>query len=401
MRRILFHTWPNSISRPAISLPKIGGITPPVARTINELRTQHSLTGNRGNMIHSEATQKIFKCDHQHSCVTNLVHLFNAIGDAKKFGDKVNDLFDCLIISTANIIRPNQDYSSLILALTEIKIPIFIFSAGLQARITNSDTLTPSTIELLRFFDQHATLFSVRGNETSEFLKKIGLHNHSILGCPSLYVYPENIADITCPISNDILKITTAGHLSKVNLTRNTSKSGRAKILLNLFSEIKADYVFQDEIFSFDEIINDYLFDDSKHHFCAENINLYYRNNLNINTNFESYYYFSDPTSWRQYMSTRDVYLGDRFHGGVVSLQVGVPAVIINGDLRVSELTEYFGIPNTSFAELQNEGIHDILKNKLSIDSLVNFKNTFKERFKNFSTVCSRHGLKLISESNL
>jgi len=124
MKRILFHTWPNSISRPVLSCSHIGGVTYPIARSISQLRPQFSLTGNRGNMIHSEATQKLFKFEAKKSAVTNLVHLYTAINNEDKFAEYINCNFDCLIVSTANIIRPRQNYEQLIKARPFWRSPV-------------------------------------------------------------------------------------------------------------------------------------------------------------------------------------------------------------------------------------------------------------------------------------
>lgn len=193
--------------------------------------------------------------------------------------------------------------------------------------------------------------------------------------------------------SNNI-KLTTAGHLSKSNLTGKTSKSARAHALIKAFGEHSSDYIFQDEIFSFDELIDkEDIYDDSTHRINRKEIGRYYDSNIGAKVNFSGYYFFSDPSSWRQYMASRDLFLGDRFHGGVAALQVGVPAIMIRGDLRVTELTDFFGIPGVDFKQMRESGLPSVVNENCSDERLSSFKEVYSHRLKQFKEVCSEAGL--------
>ena len=60
---------------------------------------------------------------------------------------------------------------------------------------------------------------------------------------------------------------------------------------------------------------------------------------------YMSFYYFDTVSAWRQHCSTHDFYLGDRIHGGVITLQAGKPAVFVHNDARVKELAGKLGAP--------------------------------------------------------
>ncbi|WP_392342680.1 polysaccharide pyruvyl transferase family protein (plasmid) [Phaeobacter sp. BS23] len=51
-----------------------------------------------------------------------------------------------------------------------------------------------------------------------------------------------------------------------------------------------------------------------------------------------------------------DVYIGDRFHGGVAALQAGQPTIFLKHDNRVAELTEHFGLLSAEHAEIHAQG---------------------------------------------
>lgn len=405
MLSIFFHAGPFSISKSRNSSPNSNGCVYPAVSRIADLRGTFNQTGNRGNAVHAEAPQKLFEHNLRSSCTGNIVSFFDA--DPDGFERNFNAKFDMVILSLANFIRKGQDHSRILAVLRLIHVPIVVFSAGIQSRLADFSPLDDSTVELIKFFNQSAVLFSVRGAETAAFLNENGINNIVELGCPSLYVYPRNILSISPLNSQGALKLAVAGHFSEENLTKKTSKSKRAdefyvflRSLVN-FSALNIssiDYVFQDEVFTFKELQAKYsVFDDALCCFSSKEISSYLKSISERDFEFiRKWFMFPDAATWRQYMSSRDLYVGDRFHGGVVALQAGVPALIVSGDLRVQELTEFFAIPSVNFSDLRGVDFSDVLSEKLSKKSLNTFHHNYRERYSKFQMVCREVGLNIV-----
>ena len=404
MKSIFFHATPHSISKTRTTLPLTNGTIFSKARTIQQLKDSFNQTGNRGNTIHSEAPQKLFKYNSSNSTCGNIVHVYRQSND---FDSEFNNKFDCIIFSLANFIRKNQNHEELAYVIEKIKIPIFVFSAGLQSNLDSLESLTNSTVNLINVLSKKAHIFGVRGEKTKSFLDKNGITNINIVGCPSLYAYPENIQKIKPNINTNNLKVATAGHFSKENLTKDTSKSKRAMDLhrflmqeshTNTFSEIT--YVFQDEVFSYDSLENEKIFDDSCQEFAPREI-VSYLNNITKSESFSyinKFVMFQDPQSWRAWMKNKDIYFGDRFHGGIASLQCAKPTIIIAGNTRVKEMTEFFNIPSTNFSELRNNTMKDIINEKHNTECIKRFIDTYNERYNSFQILCKTHGLEFAHE---
>ncbi|MES2901359.1 MAG: polysaccharide pyruvyl transferase family protein [Pseudomonadota bacterium] len=393
MKSIFFHSTPFSIAKSKSAAQNVNGCVFPALSRIDEMRPSFNQTGNRGNMVHAEAPQKLFRHNLSLSCTGNLVSVQQA--DPFAFSDYINS-FDVIILSVANLIRKNQDHSRLVAALKEIHKPLFVFSAGLQTRLDSLSHLSPSTRDLLSILNEKAALFSVRGETTQEFLHTNGINNCVALGCPSLYVYPDNIRKIAPMSLEPFTRLTVAGHFSRENLSEATSKSKRAVDFYNFMSSCNnpIDYVLQDEIFTFSELLNEKgMFDDATFSFDTARMTAYFAS-LNVDMKFVGgWYMFDNVSAWRSYIRSRDLYFGDRFHGGVVALQTGTPAIIVKGDARVMELVDYFKLPSATFADMRTKSLAEIVERELSSSKLEVFHKCYTARRANFVKVCKKAGL--------
>jgi hypothetical protein len=65
---------------------------------------------------------------------------------------------------------------------------------------------------------------------------------------------------------------------------------------------------------------------------------------------------FFDIEAWMEHMQRFDVCVGPRFHGAMLAMQAGTPAVVVTHDSRTVELCETTGLPNVSAAVIVDEG---------------------------------------------
>lgn len=392
--RILFHGPGVVTMRPKLPFPISIGVQPTNVDTIDGLRVTHAITGNRGNLIHGEAPARIFEKSGAQSCYANIAGLLNAFGDS--FSEKLAKHFDVIIISMANFIRPTHDGAELFRALKALdgKVKFIILGAGLQGNHALSDMMA-SNRDLIAIMNEQAAIFGLRGERTAEWLHNNGFRNGVVLGCPSLYSYPESIMALSYDSvvrKGANVDIMTAGHLSFQNKRLNP----RGAKLAKAFAKFNASYVMQDEIFGYEGVLDmPGMYKDGSSELNADKISSYLNEQSGLPFNFRRYYYFNEAGAWRQAALRHDLFIGDRFHGGVAALQAGVPAIFLTHDNRVAELTEYFALPALTTAEFMDLGLARTIATYLTHENLAATKAQFRRRHAHFSKVLAQHGLKV------
>jgi hypothetical protein len=391
--RILFHAPGLAVFRPITKLPHILGVQPTATDRLDTLLPSHKLTGNRGNIIHAEAPAKIFAKSPYESAYGNIAMLQKSLG--ARFPDVMAAHYDLIIISMANFIRPNHDGSALVKALRGLndRVPYIVLGCGLQGSHRLSDMM-PGNRDLIAHFNENALVFGVRGTKTANWLADNGFGNSSVLGCPSLYAYPNSILKIDGTSARQRgaeANVMTAGHLSM----HRGRIVPRGRELATAFEHVKASYVFQDEFFAYGDLPKTPgLYQEGASEVAHEPVNSWLSMQLGQKVDFERYYYFNEASAWRQASLRHDVFIGDRFHGGVAALQAGLPAIFLTHDNRVSELTEHVGLPNLITEEFARRGLADTLNEFLSPEKLSSMKALYKTRYAEFFKVMAPFGLK-------
>jgi hypothetical protein len=388
MKRLCFGRQPaDTRYRYHPGLPFSEGLPRSNSTTFSTMSRNFYLTSNKGNMLIGEGSCRIFDYDRNHSCMLSVHVLYDAYKDSKEAMDLLNNNFDALVLPMANEVRPNLNHASLLKVLEQIKIPVIVLGMGMQNEMEDMSTLEPATVEMLRWIDENARVFGVRGTHTEGWLKKMGFKNPTALGCPSMMLYPENILGIKAPKGAPTdHRFVTAGYLQK--------KSVRGRQLSKFFTGQKCSYVFQDEIFQFkDELQGRTFYDDSRSQLDQAIFEPLMSDALGTPAPFDKYFYFESVEAWRQCYGWHDIFIGDRFHGGVAALQVGLPTAILFKDLRVKELSEFFGVPHTTVDKACNMGIEAFMAEYLSEQRIGAFLDVYRTRLRNFHRHLTEAGL--------
>lgn len=371
-------------------------------RSLSAARRQVAATStNVGNLIHCEAAAKTFDIDLNLSSSGAIERLYKVEAKCieRVFHSKLNS-FDAVVISVANLISlplPGREveYDDRFNFLTEmtqaINIPIIILGMGMQNPIPDTSLLPDSIKNYLRVLNKKAAIWGVRGVETEQFLHSLGFFTAEALGCPSLYVYPESISSIKPLVSLTGARGITAGYLDRKHLLG--ANPERISALAKLSKTLNLSYVFQNDIYTLRELENiEGLFEDSTN-VCDKKLLEEYFNSFGHSIDFTSYHFFRDPRSWREFARSQDFFFGDRFHGGIVALQVGRPSLFVWNDLRVRELTNYFNIPNISLSRLLEEDPLDALSHAASAKRLAEMNEVYEYRAQHYFNRMSEHGL--------
>lgn len=391
--RILFHAPGLAAFRPEAGLPYLLGVQPSVTDSLDGLLVSHRLTGNRGNIIHAEAPARTFSKSAHGSAYGNIAVLQRHLGD--RYVQAIAENFDLIIISMANFIRPDHDGATLVKALRPLtdRVPFIALGCGLQGTHALSEMM-PGNRDLIAHFDSHAQVFGVRGEKTANWLSENGFRNARVLGCPSLYAYPHSIMAIDGTAARrkgQAADVMTAGHLS---LHRGRIVP-RGIELAKAFRTIKAAYVFQDEFLTYGDLsARPGLYVEGSSEVRAGPVNEWLSGQCGTRVDFHRYYYFNEAGAWRQASLRHDVFIGDRFHGGVAALQAGQPAIFLTHDNRVSELTGHFGLPRLSTQDFARRGLADTLDEFLSPGRLDSMKALYKRRYAEYCDALAPFGLR-------
>lgn len=219
-------------------------------------------------------------------------------------------------------IRQMQDLSYLNDILDAIgDLPLAAISVGLQNDDFNQNFLIhPNTIKVLKRISERFPL-GVRGEYTAEILNKYGINKTVIIGCPSMYMNTLGLRSVA-----------------------NTSKVVNA-VAMNFQTFFKKLDKFEMDFLTYGMKRNWDFVEQTQNELSTVQIN-----NDQIFRKVKSWLdqsrkCFFNVDEWRQYLRQKDFNIGGRFHGNVIGLWEGVPALFLTSDSRTKELCRLFSLP--------------------------------------------------------
>jgi hypothetical protein len=362
---------------------------------LHALLEGYDSTDNKGNMLHGEAPSKIFSIDRAHSAYVSVSGLLDSGWTIDRIADTFSKRFDLIVFSTANIIRAGIRHESTADLLDRLTCDFIVLGVGVQDGLAvDLRKLDPSLVQLLDICNRKARIFGVRGELTQRWLYAAGFRNSTVLGCPSLFVYPENILSVTPPTLSPGSRVLTGGYLA--------ARTRRSSALVGLFRGVKqAHYVMQEEmedlrrrgVFAhttriFNEATGEVDFGVMTRVFSVIH---------DERMPFRSYRWFQSPEAWRAFASGFDVCVSDRLHGAVAALQSGVPTLLIADDDRVREIADLFSIPSASVADIEGSQLGDLVASRLNRDAIEAFKARYRIAFDRFSNALMAVGIPLVA----
>lgn len=250
--------------------------------------------------------------------------------------------YDKIILASSNFINKYSDFGVVADNLEKIDLPVVVLGIGAQANSLEEDIsneLKSGTIKFAKVISERSELIGVRGEYTANILNKLGIKNISIIGCPSYYLSKDPSFQIIKKPFSEVRSIAT-------NITSYKQQCKVNKLLLRKAFEKNYDLIGQMEWPL--EVLKKEGARFDKYSKLEENLH-YYQNlfdmdvlNSFIKTNF---YEFYDVPVWLDHMRKYDFVIGTRFHGAMVAIQAGVPALTIVHDSRTHELCEYLNLP--------------------------------------------------------
>jgi len=144
---------------------------------LSNIEHRFAATGfNTGNLLIGDATARIANVDICHYG-----------GGLRSESDNAGT--DLIVIPSANFLSPAMDLSWLLPTIENSKQPIFMLGVGAQFPTTSVKraTLPDSTVRLMRLISERCHSIGARGPFTADVLRKYGISNVRVTGCPSLF----------------------------------------------------------------------------------------------------------------------------------------------------------------------------------------------------------------------
>lgn len=210
--------------------------------------------------------------------------------------------------------------------LRKIKIPLVPVSLGANwfgaYDTTLHEKFSKEQIEFLKILGEQSKFIGVRSPIGAEVLAKLGIHNVSVVGCPT---YFESGA-------NRVIKKPEWGRIVTTGDSFPPKYPNCAHIL-------------QDEIPWIEKLMLDKevrpLEAKPYGKFCWENLDRKIANGGEV----LFFWYFED---WQYFYETHKpcLTIGTRLHSAIFALNRGYPAICTNGDARASSMCDFLGIPH-------------------------------------------------------
>lgn len=332
--------------------------------------------GNSGNLVFSEAAQKILTTP---DTVVDLDRL-----RSKGLAGWINEEYDALVVPLANAFRPEfvQNLRRLTRLIRRLEVPVVVLGVGAQATV-DGDVSALAGIETdVRDFvsavlDRGPSI-GVRGEFTADYLGGLGFSDVEVIGCPSMFRYgPELPALRLQPVTPSAAIAVNGGHALFV-------EQGFGRFVERLVER------FPDTTFIGQNAI--------------EGLQLLWRDVstpvgglTNVPTHPEHPLYragrarlYVDATTWIDDLRHFDYSIGGRIHGTIAALLAGTPGMVLAGDSRTLELSRYFEIPHRVLRSLPDD-----------VDPLALLEEAdwapmhagHRQRWQRFEAYLDRHGL--------
>ena len=343
----IFKPFYDTLSRLVPKVPTYLGHYYNQKATFHSLQDQIRVSGsNTGNHMFIESIVRELGLE-------NCAFLSDLPDTSKEF---VESHFDAVIIPGSNYIQQREcNYlaETVMKLMDSYDLPFILIGVGAQMSL--EDTLFPGTREILARISERCASIGVRGELTADILRKAGIHNVDVIGCPSVF---HNLKPDFClrkeaqPDWNKRVAFNTEFQRPGIHFLQHVMAKGNTALIMQnepLFWFEKQERAFGVEALSWERM-----------HMIMPELSRADFRLIREYLNWNSVIFFNIG-EWMTFLREKcAMSLGTRFHGNMVALQAGVPAVWIKHDTRTSELLEFLKLPTFNFpAEINFKKIYD------------------------------------------
>lgn len=297
-----------------------------------------------------------------------------------------------VVIPAANFLWKDFDFGYMFDYLDKTHLPVTIIGVGAQTNDrTVSSAIHPNTLKLMKLIAERSASLGVRGYYTAEVLAANGIHNVQVIGCPSLYTkrLPVVHVDGERLKSLDSVSVNFSRRVNGHAFHPDRMKQIENAILVFALQN-ESTFVAQDEIEELAAMEGDQpcaapvlkYFDQV----APESVDAFFRKKTR---------YFCDVETWAAYIRTQNLSIGSRFHGNLIALINGTPALMVVHDSRTMEMCTLLGIPHIHISRLVAENYSpEWISEQVQALTFDGFEKAYAALYKRFTKFLDSNGLK-------
>ncbi|MDA9444621.1 hypothetical protein XH98_37270 [Bradyrhizobium sp. CCBAU 51745] len=276
---------------------------------------------------------------------------------------EVHERYDMIVIAAANFLFPKFDFGGMADYIERADLPVAI--VGLGAQSNNYDPkidLMPGTERFVKVIAERAVSIGVRGPYTRDVLALRGVHNVTVTGCPSYYMSGSTGPQVANRPVDEFKRISV--NASRDVIGHAFDKERMRRVVLDIYKvgvAWQADFIAQSEqpeIRLADQEAKNGT-DESLNAICAfmkeavsdEEARAWAKAHMRV---------FFDVDEWLRTIESYDFVFGTRFHGCMIALQRGVPAVVICHDTRTEDMCRFLGMPWVSIMDVDQVDVRSL-----------------------------------------
>jgi hypothetical protein len=263
--------------------------------------------------------------------------------------ERYNSEYSFAFLRGSNYLHPEMVWDNAASVLSRLRIPVVAFGIGAQAPAKGKLELSHDTRRVLDCIAERCVSFGVRGTYTADVLWSLGIRNTRIIGCPTMFRNNDPTLRIDLPPLDEIKRVgftlrREVGHDYAQDIRRYLDLQREA--ILDLAGRFDLHVMAQGEVEE-----KKILWGNPELH-AAATAQLRQQGWLRgeddpMEKLYASKLFYSDSVrEFEQFVRNKDLVLGYRLHGNLISLANRVPSVYFTYDSRTVEFVETFQIPN-------------------------------------------------------
>ncbi|MCU4178170.1 polysaccharide pyruvyl transferase family protein [Bosea sp. BH3] len=313
---------------------------------------------NIGDMIVFDSTLKLLRYAHLEP-----MKIMNPTdADIARYAEE----FDFVFVRGSNFIHEKMEWFRAIEVLEKVKLPVYAIGVGAQASQNRDIELSESSKRFWQIVADRSAAIGVRGAFSAETLRRNGIGNVEVVGCPSIFRTRNRDLHIRVPDQRDIRKVA-------FSLRREADRSYTADPEAYLRNQraalLKVDSQSEMVMSSHGEQEEKAFFlrdEAAKEKAVAEFVHTGWWNGPDDAAMRRIYekqlFSFFDVEHYDHFSQGLDLAVGYRVHGVLPAVAHGVPGVLVAYDTRSQELAETLKIPVVPESALAEGGWRAVYK---------------------------------------
>jgi Polysaccharide pyruvyl transferase len=333
------------------------------------------LGNNSGNLLFLNAIQQYLTSDE----VDLDVAVFSSIDEIFP----IDESYNACIINCANWIGVHNRELLRLLGegLKNVKVPVYLIGLGAQSPTIGNyeflDAIRDEAKSMISAVLNTGGGFGLRGGFTAEVFQRLGFHDYTVIGCPSMYQKGRDLNISNEKVAETDFKPLINGHTYS-----------KDDVFAKMYRKYpNSEFVCQDQFYKFLYCASELTAAEKRQLLCYTDEVLWLLRNGRVRL-------YCDVQTWLQRIKADgfNFSFGTRIHGNFACILAGIPAFIHATDSRTQELADFFSIPHRE--TFDGRGNIDLYEMYTETD-YSEFNRAFPTRYDEFCEFLRKHDLPL------